>query len=107
MAGAGCGGLTCSDAPAMSQQHFAYSHAPLFGRPACCKESKPLRPLAATTSVAMWQSIPPLWAIRLVWQGVCQSHLSHSCGQLHSSAMNTLLVKQAKEGQEQEFTLTA
>jgi hypothetical protein len=82
----------------MSQQHFACSHAPLFGKPACCKESEPLRPLAAKPSAAMTACFPPLWAIRIACPGVSQSYLWHGCEGLHSPTTNTLVVKQTKGG---------
>jgi hypothetical protein len=36
----------------------------------------------------------------MVCRDVCQSHLWHSCEQLHSPTMNTLLVKQTKGSHE-------
>jgi hypothetical protein len=66
-------GVGVHEDPATSRQHVACSHAPMFGKPACCNGRNPLRPLAATPSAIMPESVPPLWSIRMACQRVCQS----------------------------------
>jgi hypothetical protein len=75
---------------------------PMFGKPACCKEREPLRVSQPRLQRPCKNSVPPLWAIRMACQGVCQSHLA-SCE--HSCTMNTLLVTQSKGSHEIKCTL--
>jgi hypothetical protein len=88
----------CSDTPAMRQQPFACSH-PLVGKPACCKDSKPLRSLAATASAAMWHSVPSLWLIRRPAQ-LSVSHLWAQLGPAAQPHHEHMLVKQPKGSHE-------
>jgi hypothetical protein len=62
--------------------------------------SKTRRSAQPHPSAEMRHLVPPLLVIRIACQCLSQSHLWHSCEQLHCPTMNTLLVKQTKESHE-------